>query len=93
MPHQELYVDDRLWDGNMCGNPDEDESEILETPCCTTETNIDKKEGDEMLEESNSWLPWFHHEETTKNIELHVCCHLGYPQDGAPLVIYTFTNK
>ena len=43
MPRQELYVDDCLWDGNMCGNPDEDESEILETPCCTTETNIDKK--------------------------------------------------
>lgn len=75
----------------MCGNPAEDESEIPETPCCTrpvSETNIDKNSDDKMLEESNPWLPWFYrklNQEITKNIELHVCGHSGFQQDGTPL--------
>ena len=41
-----------------------------------------------MLEESNPWLPWFYrklNQEITKNIELRVCGHSGFQQDGTPL--------
>ena len=37
-------------------------------------TNIDKNEDNEMMEESNPWLPCFYcklNQETLKNIELH----------------------